>query len=222
MILLIQLAQVSTCVNIYLVSQIPGNSDGSVPFLVWSIFRWTIRNQSLLWYLWHYPGWFSWFYWFDTLQRIQTYHRVKLTDHFWFVLILVLCSSWKYKILVALAYLSFALLHGELKWKSLCWPLYPGHSANMLIYSPLPNSFLKPRGTELLSVLDHRTSYWSTAQYCLITFRRKVFDHGFRGNLLKLWPPSLADIGPKPLWAVAIFCGQYLMISVHGASIYST
>ena len=93
MILLIQLAQVSTCVNICLVSQIPGNSDGSVPFLVWSIFRWTIRNQSLLWYLWHYPGWFSWFYWFDTLQRIQTYHRVKLTDHFWFVLILVLCSS---------------------------------------------------------------------------------------------------------------------------------
>lgn len=117
MILLIQLAQVSTYVNICLVSQIPGNSDGSVPFLVWSIFRWTIRNQSLLWDLWHYPGWFSWFYWFDTLQRIQTYHRVKLTDHFWFVLILVLCSSWKYKILVALAHLSFALLHGELKWK---------------------------------------------------------------------------------------------------------
>ena len=90
MILLIQLAQVSTYVNICLVSQIPGNSDGSVPFLVWSIFRWTIRNQSFLRDLWHYPSWFSCFYWFDTLQRIQTYHPIGLSDHFWFVLILEL------------------------------------------------------------------------------------------------------------------------------------
>ena len=89
-----------------------------------------------------------------------------------------------------------------------------GWHGAMLIYSPPPNSFLKPRGTELLSVLDERTFYWSQLLNIVmlnvfVPFMGEFSDPSSPSPLMAvaLNPYELLPyfVGDKCPWAIHIF-----------------